>query len=248
MRTKKPAASAIAAGSSQGGFNVSFDSSGLLAGLLAAVNVDWFGLGGEKWLARDWFNQGLIHSRKVAKRQHRGQWVSQVLVITDPAAAVIGRGLANVWPLAMFFAGLATLLGFLTDRRALAGIEAKSGDQADFTLQWPKPVEVAEVVYFGRTAWFMDECWKDYEVYLDDAEQAAVKGSLKMMHGPQRVKLPAGKVSKIDRAPRKASDIALSTIGDILSNPFKALAEGKSLGIIFFQGGTVSTVLVGTTG
>ncbi len=28
---------------------------------------------------------------------------------TDPSAAVIGRGMANVWPLAMFFAGLAAL-------------------------------------------------------------------------------------------------------------------------------------------
>ncbi len=29
---------------------------------------------------------------------------------TDPSAATIGRGLANVWPLSMFFAGVATLL------------------------------------------------------------------------------------------------------------------------------------------
>ena len=36
---------------------------GLLAALFVVVNIDWFGLGGEKWLARDWFNQGLIHSR-----------------------------------------------------------------------------------------------------------------------------------------------------------------------------------------
>jgi beta-exotoxin I transport system permease protein len=32
-----------------------------------------------------------------------------VLSGTDPSAAVIGRGAANVWPLAMFFAGLAAL-------------------------------------------------------------------------------------------------------------------------------------------
>ncbi len=36
--------------------------------------------------------------------------IAGLLSGTDPAAAVIGRGLANVWPLAMFFAGLATLL------------------------------------------------------------------------------------------------------------------------------------------
>mgnify|MGYP000317236507 CR=1 FL=1 len=39
-------------------------------------------------------------------------------------------------------------------------------------MEWPQPVNVAEVVYYGRTAWFMNECWKDYEVYLDDYEAA----------------------------------------------------------------------------
>jgi hypothetical protein len=69
-------------------------------------------------------------------------------------------------------------------------LKAKSGDQATFTLQWDKPVELAELVYWGRTTWFINECWKDYELYLDDARQPAVKGTFQMVHGPQRVKLP----------------------------------------------------------
>ena len=42
---------------------------GMVAALFVVVNVDWFGLGAEKWLARDWFNQGLIHSRPYGDRQ-----------------------------------------------------------------------------------------------------------------------------------------------------------------------------------
>ncbi len=44
-------------------------SLGFLAALFVVVNVDWFNLGSEKWLARDWFNQGLIHSRPYADRK-----------------------------------------------------------------------------------------------------------------------------------------------------------------------------------
>ncbi len=76
-------------------------------------------------------------------------------------------------------------------------LKARSGDQAQFTLRWPQPVPAAEVVYYGRTSWFMNECWKDYELYLDDQAEPAIKGTLKMVHGPQRIKLPGGKVQKI---------------------------------------------------
>ncbi len=80
-------------------------------------------------------------------------------------------------------------------------LKEKSGDVADFTFEWPAPVEVAEIVYFGRTAWFVNECWKDYEVYLDDAKTPAVKGKFKMMHGAQRIKLP--KPAKVKRITMK---------------------------------------------
>jgi ABC-2 type transport system permease protein len=41
-----------------------------------------------------------------------------VLVGSDPSAAVLGRGMANVWPLAMFFAGLAVLASSYLHRSA----------------------------------------------------------------------------------------------------------------------------------
>ncbi|HUT36111.1 MAG TPA: hypothetical protein VNE39_21665 [Planctomycetota bacterium] len=61
-----------------------------------------------------------------------------------------------------------------------------------FTLEWPEPVTVAEVVYYGRTGWVWGENWRDYELYLDGASaKPAVKGTLKAGHGGQRIKLPA---------------------------------------------------------
>ncbi|MFP4057552.1 MAG: hypothetical protein ACLF0G_11850 [Candidatus Brocadiia bacterium] len=75
--------------------------------------------------------------------------------------------------------------------------KAESGDRAEFSLTWDAPVEVAELIYWGRTAWFMNECWRDYEVTLDDATEPAARGRFRMMHGPQRVKLPGQAVRKI---------------------------------------------------
>ena len=33
---------------------------------------------------------------------------------------------------------------------------------AEITFAWEKPVTVAEVIYYGRTAWFIEECWQGY--------------------------------------------------------------------------------------
>jgi hypothetical protein len=76
-------------------------------------------------------------------------------------------------------------------------LKARSGDKADFTLTWQQPVELAELIYWGRTTWFINECWKDYEVYLDAAKQPAARGTFQMVHGPQRIKIPAARVSKV---------------------------------------------------
>jgi len=76
-------------------------------------------------------------------------------------------------------------------------LKAKTGDAADFTLAWDEPIELAEIVYFGRTSWFMNECFKDYEIYLDGAAKPVAKGTFKMKHGPQRVSLAPGKVSQV---------------------------------------------------
>jgi len=82
-------------------------------------------------------------------------------------------------------------------RQAWAINRAKTGPQAEFTLGWDQPVEVAEIVYFGRTAQVLYECWKDYEVYLDDDPTPDAKGTFKMAHGPQRIAVPKRSVRTI---------------------------------------------------
>ena len=62
-------------------------------------------------------------------------------------------------------------------------------DGVRFTLEWPEPVTVAEIVYYGRTAFDWAENWKDCEVYLDDAKEPVAKVTLRSGHGPQRITL-----------------------------------------------------------
>ena len=66
-----------------------------------------------------------------------------------------------------------------------------------FTLEWPKPVRVSEIVYYGRTAWMMSECWRQYEVYLDDAPKPVAQGEFLIVGGPQYVSFPPAEVRKL---------------------------------------------------
>ena len=75
------------------------------------------------------------------------------------------------------------------------GDVARNNAQLDF--QWDQPVKVSEIIYFGRTAWFLSECWKDFEVYLDGAAAPVAKGTLVMADGPQRIALPEASVKKL---------------------------------------------------
>ena len=74
---------------------------------------------------------------------------------------------------------------------------AEAGDKAEFTLQWPQPVEVAEIVYWGRTGSLLSESWKDYELYLDDAPKPTVTGTFEMVRWPQRIEIEPRRVRKI---------------------------------------------------
>ena len=60
---------------------------------------------------------------------------------------------------------------------------------ADLTLEWTNAVTVAEVVYYGRTAWFAEECWKDCEVLAEGTSAPVARGTFRMGHGPQRLRL-----------------------------------------------------------
>ncbi|MCX7046937.1 MAG: hypothetical protein NTX50_15795 [Candidatus Sumerlaeota bacterium] len=62
---------------------------------------------------------------------------------------------------------------------------------AQLTFEWEQPVTVAEIVYYGRTAWFAEECWKDCEVYAGDASQPVARAQFQMAQGPQCIALAA---------------------------------------------------------
>ena len=42
-------------------------------------------------------------------------------------------------------------------------------------------------IYYGRTAWMLTECWKDYEVLIDGSDKPVARGRFEMRHGPQRI-------------------------------------------------------------
>lgn len=88
-------------------------------------------------------------------------------------------------------------LGHDDTNRAWAVKGDKERNGSTFTLEWPEPVKVAEIVYYARTAWFLEEGWKDYEVYLDDSPAAVAKGTFAMEPGPQRIKLQPASAKKI---------------------------------------------------
>jgi len=56
------------------------------------------------------------------------------------------------------------------------------------TFNWPAPVTVAQVVYYGRTSYAV-ECFKGYEVFIDDAAKPVATGQFKAGHGPQPITL-----------------------------------------------------------
>ena len=74
---------------------------------------------------------------------------------------------------------------------------SKTKQTGEFSLTWKAPVDVAEIVYFGRTGQTIDECFKDYEVYLDEATSPVKHGVFEKRHGPQRIKLPKSTVRTI---------------------------------------------------
>ncbi|MHB8955053.1 MAG: HzsA-related protein [Pirellulaceae bacterium] len=58
------------------------------------------------------------------------------------------------------------------------------------TFHWAEPVQISELVYFGRTAFQWEENWKDYEVYVEAGKKPVTEGQLQPGHGPQRISLP----------------------------------------------------------
>lgn len=71
---------------------------------------------------------------------------------------------------------------------AVIGDKAKGKAEISFT--WKQPTEVAEIVYFGRCAWQLEETFKEYEVYVAGKETPVATGEFKKAAGPQRIAFP----------------------------------------------------------
>jgi ABC-2 type transport system permease protein len=84
-------------------------------------------------------------------------WVAGVLAGADPSLAVLGRGMANVWPLSMFFSGLALLAAGRLHRSAavtaVAGATFVAMYVIDLVGKLADPVEPLRTVsafrYYG---------------------------------------------------------------------------------------------------
>ena len=80
--------------------------------------------------------------------------------------------------------------------RAWAINGAQAQGAAAFVLEWPEPVQIAEIIYYGRTAWLVEECWRTYAVRLDDRPEPVATGRFMMKAGPQRVRIEPTKARR----------------------------------------------------
>jgi len=73
----------------------------------------------------------------------------------------------------------------------------KGKQTGQFTLKWDKPVEAAQIIYYARVTSDLLECFKDYEVYLNDDVKPVTRGTLEHRRGPQRIDFPKQQVGTI---------------------------------------------------
>jgi hypothetical protein len=75
---------------------------------------------------------------------------------------------------------------------------AAQGTQSGwFELRWDEPVEAGQIIYYARTRTPFLECFKDYQVFLNEDRAPAITGSLEHRRGPQKINFPRQRVSKI---------------------------------------------------
>ena len=70
-------------------------------------------------------------------------------------------------------------------------------DHGHFTLEWERPVEASQIIYWSRVAGARLESFRDYEVYLNDGKKPVAKGALEQRRGPQSISFDKQEVTKI---------------------------------------------------
>ncbi len=140
------------------------------------------------------------------RHSYRGLLGLLVLGVLSPAAIAADEAAENLAPQARIEASSVhsdQYLGqFVADGNvpgAMSGADVgkawcAKGNQhphgVQLTFTWPAPVQIAELVYFGRTAFEWVENWKQFELVGDAPDEPLVQGELKPGHGPQRIRLP----------------------------------------------------------
>jgi hydrazine synthase alpha subunit-like protein len=66
-----------------------------------------------------------------------------------------------------------------------------------FKFEWEKPVDAAQIIYYARVNSPLMECFKDYEVYLNDDEKPVVTGTFEHRRGGQTIQFPKQKVTSL---------------------------------------------------
>jgi hypothetical protein len=66
-----------------------------------------------------------------------------------------------------------------------------------FELQWNEPVKAGQVIYYARTTSPLLECFKEYQVFLDDQPAPAAQGTLEHRRGPQAINFPSQQAQKL---------------------------------------------------
>jgi len=79
-------------------------------------------------------------------------------------------------------------------KKAWAVFGPKAAGKAEFTLTWKEPVDVGEIIIYNRTAYSLDECFKDVDVYINGQSKPILQTRLEPVHGPQRIAIPPSKV------------------------------------------------------
>ncbi len=78
---------------------------------------------------------------------------------------------------------------------AVNGEEVK--DRGELIFEWKEPVRISQIVYFGRTAWLVEECFKDYEILANDSDEPIAKGSFEKRYGAQSVTFDVVETTKL---------------------------------------------------
>ncbi|MFV1964050.1 MAG: hypothetical protein ACC628_01410 [Pirellulaceae bacterium] len=74
---------------------------------------------------------------------------------------------------------------------------SEANDAVELRFAWNEPVSISDLLCFGRTAFSMRECWRDYQLLINGNTEVVAEGRFEMDDRPQRISL--GKTRTVHR-------------------------------------------------